>query len=74
MTCDLLVANPRHCAMVVDHLLCRHWNDPQYLLWKEDNVEIGELKERTLEHTFAPSKVHLFCSAMYSHLVDALIA
>ena len=71
MTFDMMVRDPRLYAilMIVDHLLCRHWDDPQYLLWKEDNVDIGEVKERTLEHTFAPSKVHLAAypqTVMYS--------
>ena len=35
----------------------RHWNDPNYILWKEDSFDIGESAERNLRHTFKPSKV-----------------
>ena len=78
MTVDMMVRDPRLYAvhMIVHHLLCRHWDDPQYLLWKEDNVDVGEVKERTLEHTFAPSKVHLSGSPVHpnSHVHLAQLA
>ena len=35
----------------------RHWNNPDYLLWQEQDVLVGRVTPRSFQHSFAPSKV-----------------